>query len=128
MNNNLDTFRVLFLVKGILTLLFSFFFMLYAGMGAFFVNLDEFNQGVNAPPFNPGYIFLILGVVGFLFCVALGTVTLITSKYINQKRHYTFIYVMAIVNALTGILGIILAVFTIIELSKPEVKELFEKN
>ena len=126
MNNNLNTFKILFLVKGILTLCFSLFFMLYAGGGILMFNIEELTQTAGSRPFHPGYIFLIVGVVGVVMCVALGTLALIASKYIKQQRNYTFIYVVAIINALSGVLGILLCVFTLIELSKPEVKELFE--
>ncbi|PCJ28600.1 MAG: hypothetical protein COA97_01260 [Flavobacteriales bacterium] len=94
-------------------------------MGAIFTNIDELNYATNAPPFNPGYIFLIIGIIGFVFSITLGTLALIASKYLKEQRNYNFIYVVALVNALTGVLGILLAVFTLIELSKPEVKKLF---
>lgn len=123
---NLNTFRILFLIKGILTLCFSLFFVLYGGLGVVFTNLDEFSSA--AQPFNPGYIFLIVGIVGFIFSITLGTLALIASKYLKEQRNHTFIFVVAIMNALTGVLGILLAVFTLIEISKPEVKELFNKK
>ncbi len=122
---NLNTFRILFLIKGILTLCLSLFFLLYAGMGAVFTNIDEFSKV--SQPFNPGYIFIIIGVVGTIFSVALGTLALLASKYIKEQKNYNFIFVVAIVNAISGVLGILLAVFTLIELSKSEVKALFGK-
>jgi hypothetical protein len=123
---NLYTYKILFLIKGILTLCFSLFFMLYAVMGAVFTNMDEFSNA--SQPFNPGYIFIIIGIVGVIFSVTLGTLALLASKYIKEQRNYNFIFVVAIVNAITGVLGILLAVFTLIEISKPEVKELFGKK
>ncbi len=128
MNNNLETFKILFLIKGILTLCFSIFFLFYAGLGALFTNIPELNNEFQSLPFNPGNIFLIVGVVGAVMSIALGTLTIISSKYIKEQRNYTFIFVVAIVNGITGILGILLAVFTLIELDKPEVKELFGKK
>ena len=126
MKNNLNTFKILFLIKGILTLCFSIFFILYLGIGIFFTNSATINESI--PLFNPGYIFLFKGIIGFIFCVTLGTLALIASKYIKEQRNYSFIYVAAIINALTGILGILLAVFTLIELSKPDVKHLFKNK
>ena len=124
-SNNLGTYKLLFLIKGILTLCFSLFFMFYAGMGFVVTNIDELNHATSAPP---GYIFIIIGLIGIILCVALGTLALIASKYIKEQRNYNFIFVVAIVNALSGVLGILLAVFTLIELSKPEVKKLFNKT
>lgn len=118
------------MIKGILTLCFSLFFIIYAMFGLFMGNIIESTDPNfhNEIPFNPGYIFVIVGGIGFLFSVTLGTLALIVSKFIKERRNYNFIYVVALVNALTGILGILLAVFTLIELSKPEVKELFDKK
>lgn len=125
-HNNLGTFRILYLVKGILTLCFSLFFMLYAGFGVFFGTMLELDQS-NDMPFNPGIIFFVIGVIGIIVCITLGVLTLLASKYLNQISNYNFIFAIAIINCLTGILGILLGVFTLIELNKPEVKQLFDK-
>lgn len=123
--NNLDTFKILFLIKGILTLFFSLFFVFYASMGASFGRMFENTDDACMMPFNPGNIFMVIGIAGFILAIALGVLTLLTSQYIGERRNYIFIFVIAILNATTGVLGILLAVFTIIELNKPEVKELF---
>ena len=97
-------------------------------MGVFFSHLPEFDPNTSSMPFNPFNLFLYIGIVGFIITLALGSLTIIASNYINQQRSYTFIFVIALVNAITGVLGILLAVFTLIEITKPEVKALFEKN
>ena len=127
MINNLSTYRILFIVKGILTLLMSLLFLAYAGLGGFFSGFSEFNDDPSML-FNPGWIFIIVGMTGFILTVIMGMLTLLAAKYINQKRRYDFVFVMAILNGLTGVLGILLAVFTCIELTKPDVKKLFEKT
>ncbi|WP_203257916.1 hypothetical protein [Hyunsoonleella ulvae] len=125
--NNLNTFRILYLIKGILTMCFSLFFMLYAGMGFFFNQVIEHSQQDTELPFNFGWIFTIIGGIGILFCIVLGILNLMASKYIKEQKNYNFIFGLAIVNCLTGILGILLGVFTLIELTKPDIKALFNK-
>lgn len=125
--NNLYSFRILFLIKGILTLCFSLLFLVYGFMGFFMSNLDEFQSQSDELPFNPAIILMVIGAIGFIFAVAIGVLTILAAKYIKEHKNYTFIFAISIVNALTGILGILLAVFTIIELNKPEVKKLFDK-
>lgn len=125
--NNLNTFRILFLVKGIITLGFSLFFMLYAGMGFFFNAAIEHNQETPELPFNFGWIFVIIGGLGIIICVAFGILTLLASKYLKEVKNYNFIFAVAVINCLTGVLGILLGVFTLVELTKPEVKQLFNK-
>lgn len=125
--NNLYTFRILFLVKGVLTLCLSLFFIIYASIGYIIGAVIENNETNTQLPFNFGWIFIIIGGLGMLFCITLGVLTLLTSKYIRVLKNYNFIFAMAILNCLTGILGIVLGVFTLIELTKPEVKKLFNK-
>lgn len=127
-SNNLSTFKTLFLVKGILTLCFSLFFMLYAGMGLFFNNMINQPEVQNELPFDFGWIFVIIGGIGIILCVTIGIVTIMASKYIKALKNYNFIMVIAVINCLTGILGILLGVFAIIELNKPEVKQLFKET
>ncbi len=125
--NNLNTFRILYLIKGILTLGFSLFFILYAGMGLFFNTAIEHSNANNDLPFNFGWIFVIIGGIGFIISIAFGILTLLASKYIREVKNYNFIFAIAVVNCLTGVLGILLGVFTLVELTKPEIKQLFNK-
>ena len=122
--NNLSTFRVLFLVKGILTLCFSIFFIFYAFIGTIFGNIEDFKD----LDFNPGIIFMVIGAIGFFFTIIFGVLTLIAAKNLKDVKGYNFIFVVAILNCLTGILGILLGVFTLVELTKPHIKQLFEDN
>ncbi|XMO87109.1 hypothetical protein AAFN75_02210 [Algibacter sp. AS12] len=125
--NNLNTFRVLYLVKGILTLCFSIVFIIYGCLG-FLIGAMAENSDTNTElPFNFGWIFAIIGGIGLLFCITIGVLTLLASKYIKNLKNYNFIFVIAVVNCLTGILGIVLGIFTLIEMSKPEIKTLFNK-
>lgn len=127
-NNNLSTFSTLFLVKGILTLCFSIFFILYGCIGMIIGESGEWSHETNSLPFNPGLIFIVIGGVGLLICIVMGILTLMASKYLKEAKNYNFIFVLAILNCLTGILGILLGIFTIIELNKPEIKQLFYKK
>lgn len=125
--NNLNTFRILYLVKGILTMGFSLFFMLYVGMGFFFSKAVEYSEQDANLPFNIGWIFGIIGSIGILICIILGILNLLVSKYLKTITRYNYIFAVAVVNCLTGVLGILLGVFTLIELTKPEIKALFSK-
>lgn len=106
-------------------MIFSLFFVFYAFMGGLFTGIAEFQQDPNMP-FNPGIIFIVIGIVGFVITIALGIVTLLASKYLKQRSNYTFVFAIAVLNCLSGILGILLGVFTIVELTKPHIKAQFE--
>ena len=126
-NNNLNTFSVLFLIKGILTLCFAIFFIFYVGLGFFVTSAVELDQSKDMP-FNPGIIIIILGVIGLIITVTLGILKILASSYLKSIKNYNFIFAMAVVSCLTGILGILLGMFTLIELSKPEIKQMFDNN
>ncbi len=127
-SNNLNLFQTLFLIKGIMTLLFSLLFIVYAFIGGFLGNIFEASNDANPISFNPGIIFIIIGIIGFIISLVMGILTLLASKYLKEIKNYNFIFVVAVLNCLTGILGIVLCIFTIIELNKPLVKELFNKH
>lgn len=127
-SNNLDTFKTLYLIKGILTLLMSFIPLIYIFLGGFLSTMIEMEEIQDPPPFDIGLIFMIIGVVALIFIVGTGVATILASNYIRDRKNYTFILVVAILNCFSGILGILLGVFTIIEINKPEVKELFEQS
>jgi hypothetical protein len=73
---------------------------------------------------------LLIGIGSAGACIAFifGILTLMVPKYLKETRNYNFILVVAVLNCLTGVLGILLGVFTIIELNKPEVRKLFDKE
>lgn len=122
--NNLDTFRILFIIKGILTLCFALIPIFYILLGSFIFSQKGDENGAQIA----GTIMVVVGIFIFLFLIALGIITIMAGNYLGRKTHYTFIFVVAIINCFTGILGIVLGIFTLIELNKPHVRQLFEKR
>ena len=104
------------------------FFVFYACFG--FILHKTIENAPDSPelPFNFGWIFAIIGGLGMLICVTFGILTLLASKYLKEVKNYNFIFAIAVLNCLTGVLGILLGVFTLVELTKPDVKELFNQN
>ncbi len=125
-DNNLSTLNILFLIKGILSIFGSLFCLLYAAMGSFFFIME--NEEIEQMPFNPGVLFIVFGGIGFILVLAYGIATIYASIYTRKLKNYNFIFVMSILSTLTGLLGIGLGIFALIELSKPEVKALFDQK
>lgn len=121
-HHNLDTFKILFIIKGILTLCFSLIPIFYIILGSVIFS-HQANDGSQVV----GTIIVVAGILIFLFLLVLGIITIIAGNYLGRKTHYSFIFVVAIVNCFTGILGIVLGIFTLIELNKPQVRQLFGK-
>lgn len=127
---NLNTFRILFLIKGILDFLIAFIGLIYIAVGAVVGDTiaDEAARNGDYMPFNPGNMFLIFGVVMVALALITGVPAIMASQRFHQKRGRTLIIVAAAINCITGVLGIVLCIFTIIEVQKQEVREVFDAN
>ena len=134
--NNLSTLKTLFIIKAILSLLTTLFIMfVFFGMGAFIAQ-DIAGPGgsqgdlqVPTPtdmPFNPFVLIGSFGLVIVLLSLALTIVTFMAAKYIGERRKHTFILVVSILNIISGILGLALGIFALIEINKPHVQKLFD--
>ncbi len=123
-HHNLDTFKILFIIKGILTLCFSLFPIFYIFLGSFIFTRQAPDDGAQVV----GMIMVVIGILIFLLLLAVGIVSIMAGNYLGRKTHYTFIFVVSIINCFTGILGIVLGIFTLIELNKPYVRQLFGKS
>ncbi len=126
--DNTNTFRILHLIYGILLLVFSMIGVFYAILGTFISTKMETEMSgseLDSLPFNPFNFFTIIGIVLFIWMATLGILNLFSAKYFKEKRKHQFIFINAILNIFTGVFGIILAIFTLIEINKPHVKNLF---
>lgn len=123
-DHNLGIFRILFIIKGIITLIFAVLPILYIFFGMF---LLERNHMPDEDAHFVAYFIMCIGIFVFLILLVLGILTLLTAKYLGEKRNYDFIFIMSVISCITGIFGIILGIFTILELNKPHVKRLFGK-
>ena len=80
------------------------------------------------PPVWLGWLFAGIGggliLMGWAYAIALA----FTGKFLGAHRRHTFCMVMGALSCLFMPFGTILGIFTLIVLSKPEVKELFQHN
>lgn len=75
-----------------------------------------------------GVIFIVFGLVGAAFAWVLAVLLAVTGRKLSQQRGHTFCFVIAILECLWMPLGTILGVFTLVVLTRPGVKALFEAN
>jgi len=78
-----------------------------------------------APPEFLGWIFIIAGAIVALMGFTYTVLLILTGRWLSQRRRYTFCIVMAGISCMFMPFGTILGIFTIIVLSRPEVKALF---
>lgn len=124
--NNLSTLRILHIIKAVLGILGAIFILLlFGGSGLFFATQDLQNEDL---PFNPGVFMAGMGVFAGLAFSITGILNFLAAKYIREERNHTFLMIVSVINCFSGILGILLGIFTIIEIQRADVKELFDEK
>ncbi|HCH63123.1 MAG: hypothetical protein CL927_09705 [Deltaproteobacteria bacterium] len=77
-------------------------------------------------PSEFGWLFIILGSIAVVFCLAMTFATFLSARSIKHRRNLFLCKVFAGVECLMFPFGTALGVFTLIMLSKPAVQRLFE--
>jgi cell division protein FtsW (lipid II flippase) len=131
MNSDTEHLRLLsifhYVVSG-LAALFSFFPLLYSGMGLLFVWAAQHpnpKQTGEPPPEFLGWIFVALGGFFFLVGLTMAICIFISGRTLAKRKRYWFTFVVACIECLFMPFGTILGVFTLIVLSRESVKKLF---
>lgn len=124
--NNLSTLRILHIIKAVVSILAALFILLIFGGSGLFVATQDLKN--NELPFNPGAIMASVGVFLSIAIAVTGVLNFLAAKYIREERNHTFIMIVSIINCFSGILGILLGIFTIIEIHREHVKELFTEK
>lgn len=124
--NNLETFRILHLVTAVLYVLGAIFMMTFF---LFFFNI--FGKMAGHQPEVPAEMFSMFNgifiVIG-LSILIIAILNFLTAKYLKEGKNKTFIIITSVINCFSGILGILLGVFTIIEVNKDYAMQLFDES
>jgi hypothetical protein len=84
------------------------------------------NAGPGGPPPAFGVIIAVIGAFGMILNFSWATLDVLAGRWLAQQHRYTFCFVMACIECISVPWGTILGIFTIIALTKPSVKALFE--
>lgn len=125
-SGNLRGIGIAHYVLGGLTALMSLFFLIYAFIGGAILASPDAGRGGNDAAVVSG-IFIVIGIVGALFCVAWGGLKVYAGYCFNARKNYTFCFVMACLDCLNMPIGTVLGVLSIVVLMKPETKALFQR-
>jgi len=126
-DEHLRLLRIGYYIQAGMVAFFSLFALLYVFLGAvFFSGVIPANQRGAFEPRQFGLIFAGIGVALFAIGVAFALLSWLTAQYLRDRRHWTFCIVIACLTCLQFPWGTALGVLTILVLSRPEVKALFE--
>lgn len=121
---HLGQLAVGYYVMGALTILFSFLFMVHVALGASIV-VGALDDAGPPPPAALGWVFVVMGLFAFVFVAAIGGLTIFAGRCIAQRKHLTFIYILAGILCTNMPLGTLLGVLTFVVLTKDDAKALF---
>lgn len=120
---NLDLLGTLHYVMGVLTALFACIPIIHLVIGI--AMLTGNLNGEEVAPRAIGVVFVILASViilaGWIFAVLI----IISGSRLKQRRSYNYCLIIAFLQCLIMPLGTILGIFTILNLNKHTVRELF---
>jgi hypothetical protein len=124
---DLDQLRILailYYVWGGLACVGALFALLW--MGFMTLLFSAAPSGPSGPPAAVGVVFLAFGAFALLLAGAVAGCLIYAGRCLAQQKHYMFCFVMACLSCLQVPLGTLLGVFTLVVLSRPSVKDLFE--
>jgi len=120
-----------FYVSAGTTAFFSLFALLYVAMGIFIAStVSHFpapasNPAAGPPPAFVGYLFAGIGLVIFLFLLAIAALKFQAARCIQRRRARTFCMVVAGLSCLEFPYGTVLGVLAFIVLGRDSVELLF---
>lgn len=128
MSEKLRLLAIFHYVVGGLHALFSSFGLIHFCMGLFFLlNPKVFaeSNGQSAPPEWFGLIFVLVGGGIVLTGWTLGFLTILSGRFIAQRKRRTFSLVMGCINCALMPFGTVLGVFTVLLLTRDDVRAVY---
>lgn len=124
---HLDLLAIFHYVVGGITMLFGCIPIVHLVVGILMLTgaLDD-GRGQPPPPVV-GLIFIIMAVIAILLMWTLGLCIILAGRRLKGRRSYTFCFIVAAIGCVFMPFGTVLGVFTIIVLSRPTVKALFDQ-
>ena len=109
-------------VYGGLIALGSSIFLIHLALGIWFLTNPPTPTNGPPPPPEVGWLFIVFGALFPLIGWTLGGLVIYSGRCIARRRNWTFSLVVAGLMCVSGVLGIVLAVFTFLVLLRPTVK------
>ena len=124
--DHLALLRTFHYVLAGLSVLFAFLPVMHITIGIMMVS-GKFDCRNPPPPFF-GWMFIVLGALMILAFLTYAVLIFFSGRAINQRRHWLYVMILAGLSCACFPFGTVLGVFTIVILSKDDVKVLFGRG
>jgi len=123
--NHLSLLSIFYYVVAAFAGIFSCIPFIHVGLGIAMISGAFDGSTGEAPPAFIGWLFITIGLFIILMGATYTVLLVLTGRYLAARRRYTFCIVIAGISCAFMPFGTVLGIFTIIVLSKPQVKALF---
>lgn len=100
-------------------------FIIYFIIGAVLIAAGAGSRS-GGPPALFGVFFMVVGLIAMAIGLASGALLYFAGRFLGERSHYTYCFVIAVLSCLAFPLGTVLGIFTLIVLSRPSVKASFD--
>jgi hypothetical protein len=123
---HLNLLAIFHYVMGGLDVLFSLFPLLYVFIGLVVINAPRNPNAPGPPPAAIGWFFVAFGAGASLLLLAAGVMSITAGRCLHTQKWRMFCYVNSAIGLIQMPHGTVLAVFTILVLSRQSVADLFD--
>ena len=127
-DQQLSQLSIGYYVLGTLYVPVSLFCLVYVGLGSAVLGGRLDDGGDSPAPELMGWVFVSVGLLGFAGFVVMAALTVFAGRCIANRKHLTFVYVLAGLICMNMPLGTILGVLTFIVLTNEHTKSLFSRG
>lgn len=132
MNQDQEHLRLLSIfhyVVGGITALFACFPLIHLAVGIAVVSgMFPVRPGEEGMNLLFGWFFIVIASALILIGWTLAVAILLAGKFLAQRTHYMYCFVVAAIECILMPFGTVLGVFTILVLNRPSVKALFQSE
>jgi len=126
---NLQLLSIFYYIFAGFTALFSCFPVIHLSIGVMMLSGAMPMEPEAGPPMRVfGWLFVLIPILIILIGWGIAVAYFLVGRFLSQRKHYLYCQILAGITCMSFPFGTILGIFTIVVLSRPSVRALFEET